>query len=146
MTSIHLHPTAPIRSPFVAAAALDNPPPGGYLERINATSAPVFVPVEMRSDEAAMKRVLKLGAVIGIPLVFLVTAAIGYLGGAGLGPSALIGLWSGFWGNEIYLGGIFFLPRAGEDSSPSIRSSHAAAPSPAGDEMAVTANQDVAGR
>lgn len=113
MTSISLHPVPTA----VTALGLNELRSGDSLERVASAPVPVSSPIEIPSDEAVMRRALKLGAIIGIPLVFLVTGAIGYLGGAGLGPAALIGLYCGFWGNGIYLGGIFFLPR-GQESSP----------------------------
>lgn len=62
-----------------------------------------------------MGRAMKRGALVGIPSVFLVTGGMGYLGGAGLGASALIGAWCGFFGGGLYLGSLAFLPKGHED-------------------------------
>jgi len=64
-----------------------------------------------------MGRAVRLGALIGIPATFLVAFMIGILGGAGVGPSALIGLWVGGFGSGTYLGGIFFLPSGSDHTS-----------------------------
>jgi hypothetical protein len=69
-----------------------------------------------RTNEQSMGRAVKLGMLIGIPATFLATFLIGFLGGAGLGASAAIGLWVGVFGSGTYLGGIFFLP-SGPDST-----------------------------
>lgn len=69
-----------------------------------------------RTNEQSMGRAVRLGALIGIPATFLVAFMIGILGGAGAGPSVLIGLWTGGFGGT-YLGGIFLLPSGSDHSS-----------------------------
>ena len=57
-----------------------------------------------------MGRAVKLGFLVGTPIVFCITAGIGLAAGTGLGVAALIGTWSGLV-NLWFLGGIFFIPR-----------------------------------
>lgn len=68
-------------------------------------------------DDAQMARAVKMGALVGIPSVFLIAAGMALLAGTGLGVAALIGAWSGVFGGT-YMGGIFFLhpskPKVGE--------------------------------
>ena len=59
-------------------------------------------------DDAQMARAVKMGALVGIPGVFLIAAGMALLAGTGLGIAALIGTWSGVFGG-MYMGGIFFL-------------------------------------
>ena len=58
-----------------------------------------------------MTRSLRLGMWFGVPGVFLVTGAMGLLGGAGTVASLAIAGWTSFFGGGVYLGGVFFLPR-----------------------------------
>ena len=60
--------------------------------------------------DAEMGRAVKLGFLVGTPIVFCITAGIGLAAGTGFGVAALIGTWSGLM-NGWYLAGIFFIPR-----------------------------------
>lgn len=51
---------------------------------------------------------------LGVPLVFALTAAVGLLGGAGLIASIAIGAWCGLFGGGMYLGTVFLLPKGGD--------------------------------
>jgi len=61
-----------------------------------------------------MTRAVKVGTMLGVPLVFALTAAVGLLGGAGLIASIAIGAWCGLFGGGMYLGTVFLLPKGGD--------------------------------
>jgi hypothetical protein len=70
--------------------------------------------------DAEMGRAVKLGFLVGTPIVFCITVGIGLDAATGFGVAALIGTWSGLM-NGWYLGGFFLiLCRANPWNTPNI--------------------------